>query len=123
MRGRRARGGGGGGRAAGRWRGPGAGGWGGALGVGVLGPEGASWEGRRFGTGPSFVRMTDGAGSSGVAGDWGGGVGGGERGAGEGRGAASGDAGGPVAGGRALRSRRGFVGGPSLRDRSFLRQD
>ena len=72
--------------------------------MGLFGPEGASWEGRRFGTGPSFVRMTDGAGGSAMAGDWSAGMG-------------------PVAGGRALRSRRGFVGGPSLRDRSFLRQD
>ena len=43
--------------------------------MGLFGPEGASWEGRRFGTGPSFVRMTDGAGSSAMAGDWSAGMG------------------------------------------------
>src|SRR3990170_3314655 len=62
------------GRAARRWRVTGAGAWVLSLGVGVLGPEGASWEGRRFGTGPSFVWVTDGAGSSAVAGDWSGGM-------------------------------------------------
>src|SRR3990172_7250518 len=66
------------GRAARRWRVTGARAWVLSLGVGLFGPEGASWEGRRFGTGPSFVRGTDGAGGRGrVAG---GGGGGGRRG-------------------------------------------
>src|SRR3989304_5569597 len=110
------------GRAARGWRGTGAGAWGGgregrgraagrraatrgvlSLGVGLFGPEGASWEGRRFGTGPSFVRMTDGAGSSAMAGDWSGGMG-------------------PVAGGRGPRARRGFAGGGARRGRSDSRR-